>query len=155
MKVKPQRNRNIVVPTVYYLSKQNIYQIIHQRFGRVSIFRLKLIAIKVLMKGLPKNILDLEEPCPLFILTKATKISRGLIIDVSNFPPGFMLHMDFAFFNVEIIRGFISTFVAICSDTSYLFGFPFIIKLPHFGFLKFLSNTLRNQYKKVALIRVA
>ena len=62
--------------------------------------------------------------------------------------------MDFAFFNVESIRGFTSTFVAICSATSYPFGFPSISKRPPLGILKILVATLRNQDKKVALIRV-
>ena len=69
------------------------------------------------MEGLPENLPELEDPCPICLLTKATKISSGPTTDVSKFPPGFMLQMDFAFFNVESIRGFTSTFVAICSAT--------------------------------------
>ena len=65
-----------------------------------------------------------------------------------------MLQMDFAFFNVESIRGFTSTFVAICSATSYPFGFPSRSKRPPLENLKFLVTALRNQDKKVALIRV-
>ena len=41
VKVKPHRDRNIVVTAVCELSKQNISQLIHQRFGHVSINRLK------------------------------------------------------------------------------------------------------------------
>ena len=40
-KINPQRNMNTVVPTVDSLSKNNIDPLIHQRFERVSIFRLK------------------------------------------------------------------------------------------------------------------
>ena len=65
-----------------------------------------------------------------------------------------MLHMYFFFFNVEIIRGFTSTFVGICSYTSHLLGFLSRSKLPPLDFLKFLVNTLCNQDKKVALIQV-
>ena len=57
-KVNPQRNRNIVVPTICGLSKQNISQRIHQWFGHVYITRLKM-AIKVLMEDLSKNLPDL------------------------------------------------------------------------------------------------
>ena len=49
VKVKPQRDRNIVVPTICALSKQNISHIIHQHFGPVSITRLKQMSRKVLM----------------------------------------------------------------------------------------------------------
>ena len=65
-----------------------------------------------------------------------------------------MLQMDFEFFNVESIRGFTSTFVTILPATSYSFGFPYIRKPPPLDTLKFLVTTLRNQDKKVALIRV-
>ena len=76
------------------------------------------MAIKGLMGGLPENIPELEDPCPACLLTKANKIPRGSTTDVSTFAPGFMIQMDFEFFNVEIIRRFTSTFVAICSATS-------------------------------------
>ena len=51
LKVNPHRDINIVVPTVCALSK--IDQLIHQIFGHVYIVRLKLMAIKVLVEGLP------------------------------------------------------------------------------------------------------
>ena len=112
------------------------------------------MARKGLMKGLPENLPELEEPCPICLLTKATKIYRGPITDVSKFVPGFMLQMDFAFFNVESIREFTSTFVDICSATSYPFGFPSISKHPPLDILNFLVTTLKNQDKKVTFIRV-
>ena len=55
------------------------------------------------MYGLPTNLPDLKYPFPICLLTKATKIPRDTIIDVSKFAPGFILHMDFAFFNAESI----------------------------------------------------
>ena len=84
----------------------------------------------------------------------ATKITRGSTTYASKFSPGFMLQMDFAFFNVESIRGFASTFVAICSATSYPYGFPSRSKRPPLDILKFIVTTLRNQDKKVAFVRV-
>ena len=112
------------------------------------------MARKGLMEGLPKNLPELEKPCHICLLTKATKISRGPTTDFSKFPPGFMLQMDFAFFNFESISGFTSTFVDICSATSYPFGFPYRSKRPPIDILKVLVTTLRNQDKKVAFIRV-
>ena len=52
------------------------------------------------MEGIPENLPELEEPYPICILTKATKTPKGPTTDVSNPPPGFMLQMYFAFFNV-------------------------------------------------------
>ena len=52
-KVNPHRDNNIVVPTICVLSKQNLPQLIYQRFGDISITILKLISIKGLIEGLP------------------------------------------------------------------------------------------------------
>ena len=109
---------------------------------------------KGLMEGLPENLLDLEYPCPIFLLTKETKIPIGPKTDVMNSPPEFMLQMYSAFFNVKRIRGFTSTFVAICSATSHPFVFTYRNKSPPLYILKLLVTSLRNQDKKVALIQV-
>ena len=146
--------RSILTETRILLSqlsvdlKKTLSQLIHQRFGHVSINQLKLMARKGLLEGLPENLPELEEPCPICLSTNATKITRGPTTDVSKFTPGFMLQMDLAFFNVESIRGFTSTFVAICSSTSYPIGFPSRIKRPLLDILKFLVTTLRYQDKK-------
>ena len=65
-----------------------------------------------------------------------------------------MFQIGFAFFNVEIIRGFNSNFVAIYSDTSYLFGLPSKSKNPPIEILKIPVTTLRNHNKKVVIIQV-
>ena len=52
-RVNPHREKNIVVPTGFSLSKQKLSLIIHQLFGHVSITRLKLMAKKGLIEGLP------------------------------------------------------------------------------------------------------
>ena len=62
VQVNPHRENNIVVPTVYVLSKQNTSQLIHQSFGRVSINSLKRMARNELMVGIPENIRELEDP---------------------------------------------------------------------------------------------
>ena len=87
-------------------------------------------------------------------MTKAIKISIGTTINVSKISPGFMLQIYFACFDVGSIRGLTSTFVAICSSTSYPFVFPSRIKPLSIDTLKLLVTTLRNQDKKVAFIRV-
>ena len=63
-----------------------------------------------------------------------------------------MLQMYFAFFNVEIIRGFTSIFLAIWSATSYPFGFPSRSKHSPLDILKFPVTTFRNQDKKVSFM---
>ena len=63
-----------------------------------------------------------------------------------------MLQMDFAFLDIESIRGFTSTFVAICSATSYPFGLPSRSKRKPLDIIKFLVTILRNQDKKIAFV---
>ena len=58
------------------------------------------------------------------------------------------------FSNVEIIRGFDLTFVALCCSTSYPFAFPYRIKPSPLDILKCIFTTLRNQDKKLVFIRV-
>ena len=40
------------------------------------------------MEGLPENLPELEEPFPICLFTKETKIPRGPTTDVSKFAPG-------------------------------------------------------------------
>ena len=97
LKLNSQISKIIVVPTVFYLSKQNTPQIIQRRFGHVSISRIKRMARRWLMEGLPENLPDLEYPWPIFFLNKETENFRGPTIYASTPPPKFMLQMDFAF----------------------------------------------------------
>ena len=106
------------------------------------------------MEDIPENLPELEDPFPICLLTNAAKISRGKTIDVSKFATGFILQIDFAFFNAESIREFTSTFESICSDTLCPFVFPSRSKRPPLDILKFIVATLRNQYKKFSFIKV-
>ena len=78
---------------------------------------------KGLMKGLIIKLPDLEEPWPIYLVNKSSKITRGPKIDILNFAPVFMLHMDFELFDIESIFGSTSTFLDIYSSTSYPFEF--------------------------------
>ena len=112
------------------------------------------MARKGLMEGLPENLPELEEPCPICPLTKATKIPRGSTIDVSKFSPRFMLQMYFLFFNVESISGFTSNFVDVCSTTSYTFVLKSRSKFPTLNIFKLIVTTFINQNNKVSFIQV-
>ena len=110
--------------------------------------------IKGLMESIPTNLHDLGYPCPIFLLTDTTIIPRDLTINAWNFAPRFILQMYFAFFNVDCIHGFNSTFLAICSDTSYPVGFPSRIKILPLDVLSFIVVKFRNQERKVVFILV-
>ena len=153
-KVNITRHKNVVVPIIHDISKQNNSQLIHQHFGRVSISIWQLMSKKFIMKGLPKNLPDLEEPWPIRLFTKATKIPIGPNNNVSNIVPVFMLQMNITFFNVESISGFTSNFVSIWSATSQPFCFLSIIKTLLIYIIKFKVNTLRKKDNKFAFVWV-
>ena len=92
--------------------------------------------------GSHQNLPDMEEPLPIWILTKAEKFPEIQPLMSKTPPPGFTIQMDFAIFNVESIRGFTSNFLAICSATSNPFGFTSRTERPNHYILKFLVTTL-------------
>ena len=51
--INPHRDKDIFVPIVCWISKQTLSQLIHKRFGHVSITIIKKMARKGLMEGLP------------------------------------------------------------------------------------------------------
>ena len=65
-----------------------------------------------------------------------------------------MLQINFEICNDEMIRGFTSTFVVICSANSYPFWFPSRRKSWPLDILKCVVTVLKNWNKKVASIRV-
>ena len=65
-----------------------------------------------------------------------------------------MIQMDSAFFNIESIRVFTSTFVVLCFANSCPFTFPSRSKRPPLDILKLFITILRNHDKKVASIQV-
>ena len=74
-------------------------------------------------------------------------------IELSEFAPRFIIQISFAFFNIESIRIFTWTFVAICSAKSHPFEFSSRTNHTHHDTIKLLVATLENQYKNVAFIQ--
>ena len=61
------------------------------------------------MEVIPTNLPDFEEPFPICLLTKSTKIPRDTTIYVLKFASGFIIQMSFSFLDIKIIRGFNSS----------------------------------------------
>ena len=55
------------------------------------------MARKVFKEGIPENLPEFEEPCPICLLTKVTKITPCLTTDTSKSSSGFILHIYFDF----------------------------------------------------------
>ena len=97
VKANPQRNIDIVVPTICVLYNNNIYKLIYQQIGHVSITTLQRMVSKGHMEVLLTNLPHLEESLPIRLLNKATKIPIDTNIDVSKFTSRFMIQIDFSF----------------------------------------------------------
>ena len=104
-------------------------------FGHYSITRLKLMARKELMEGFTENIPGFEQICPIYILTKTTKITKGTTTDVSIFPLGSFFRWNFPFSMLKA-SVYLPQILCLYSTTSYPFGLPSRSKRPPFGILK-------------------
>ena len=84
---KPYCSKESVTPTVCCISNQTLSQLVHKHFGSVSTPQLKYIEEKVLTKGVPINLPELDEPCEICLLLNETKITRVTTFDASKFDP--------------------------------------------------------------------
>ena len=87
------------------------------------------------------------------VVTRNFRMSRGGRLHLDGNKKGYELAEHIST-KVEVNPRMLSTFVAICSATSYPFGFPSRSKRPTLYILKFLVTKLRNQDNKVAFIIV-
>ena len=112
------------------------------------------MARKWLMGGLPKHFPGLEEPCPIFLLIKATKIPRASNhFCLKIFP---WVHASDGVFVFQCWKH-LWMYLDFCGyKLCYFipFGFPYWIKLPTLDILKFLVTTLSNQDKIVTFVQV-
>ena len=88
------------------------------------------------------------------MVTKAHKLPRGALVDKTHMPPFSTLHLDFHFYNVKSIRGFVSALAAVCSSTSYPFNFPTKSRSPPIEITLYLIRTIRSMGYQVLFIQV-
>lgn len=62
--------------------------------------------------------------CPACLLVKGAKLRRNLTTSLANLRPGQLLMIDFAFFNVQSLRGYKSYLSITCQATGCTFTYP-------------------------------
>jgi hypothetical protein len=97
---------------------------------------------------------DFNCSCAICNLTKATKVPRGKLVDVTKLPPFQRLHVDFSFFGVTSLRGYTTALDIACGSTSYPFGFPTKSKTPPLILFEWFVKTIRSMGYQVIFIRV-
>ena len=134
------------------MSSRRLGQLVHQKWGHQSNKQLNQLARRGLIDEMPRSIPELEDDFPICTMTKATKLPQNPSIDVTDFAPGFLLHMDFTFVDVLSICHFTALLGISDAATSYPFGFPVRSKRPPLDVVSWLIRVLRNQGKKCAYV---
>ena len=74
-----------------------------------------------------------------------TTLTKGKTVDTSNFQPGELIQMDFAFCNVTSIRIFTSMITVVHAKIIILWVFPTAYKLDPVRIIRFILTTLNNE----------
>ena len=73
-----------------------------------------------------------------------TNFNKGKTVNTSNLQPGELIHMDFDFYNVTYIHGFISMLTVVCANTRMLWVLPTASKRAPVHIVCFIMTTLMN-----------
>lgn len=104
--------------------------------------------------SLLKGIEEWNCTCFICMLQKPHKLPKGKLEDKTNLPPFMRLHLDFHFYNIKSIRGFVSALAIVCASTSYPFNFPTKCRAPPLDIFKYLIRTIRSMGFQVVFIKV-
>ena len=132
------------------------YMVLHLLLQHAS----KSMILKIIKSNSLSDIPDFSKignfdcSCAICNISKATKLPKGKLVDVTNLPPFQRLHIDFSFFGVTSLRGYTTALDITCASTSYPFGFPTKSKSPPLDLFKWFVTTIRNMGHQVTFIRV-
>ena len=83
-----------------------------------------------------------------------TTLTKGKTVDTSNFQPGELIQMDFAFCNVTSIRIFTSMITVVHANIIILWVFPTAYKRDPVRIIRFILTTLNNEEHLWKIVRV-
>ena len=82
-----------------------------------------------------------------------TTTKKGKTVNTSKLQPGELFHMDFAFYNVNSIRGFTSMLTLVCSKTRMLWVYPTAPKIASVRIIRFILTTIMNKQHPCKRVR--
>jgi hypothetical protein len=134
------------------------YQLLHLGTNHMSqgvlLEMIKNKTLTDLPTAVPQHLNKYNCDCWICHLAKPRKLHRGPLTDKTNLPPFTRLHLDFAFFGVESIRGFHSALTLVCGSTSYPFSIPTRSRAPPIDIFRYIIRCLRSLGWNVVFIRV-
>lgn len=129
-------------------------QLIHQKCGQFFHGRITELAKNKFIDGLPVNIPQLTETCPICIATKSNHHPRKQPRDYTLLKPGQQMHMDFYFVPVVSIRGNIAMLCIKCAHTKKAWCFPCPNKRTPLDIVSFFIRFLEKDGIYILEIRV-
>ena len=132
------------------------WELIHLRLLHPSEIFTKPMCHNQTLDGLPKHCTNKiqKSPCTICYTVKMTTINKGKIVDTSNLQPGELVHMNFAFYNVNPINGFTSVLAVVCAKTRMLRLFLTAPKRAPVHIICFILKTLKNEQHPCKRVRV-
>ena len=118
--------------------------IIHFRLLHRSKSVMKAMCRHQTLDGLPKHCPNKmnKSTCTICYTEKMITLSKGTTSETSNFQPGEIIHMYFAFYNVTSICGFTSMITVICAKTRTIWVCRTASKLSPVRIICFVLTTL-------------
>lgn len=90
--------------------------LIHLKFECRNHRTLKHMHLTQALAQMPPVVLQ-KTPCPICLLVKNTRLKKNKETSMGNFVPGELMMMDFAYFSVTSIRGYVDYFSITCQAT--------------------------------------
>lgn len=125
----------------------------HLKFGFRNMKNILHMKKHSSLKNLPSKLQELPFACPICVKCNQPRLRRNPPLPINMLRPGQMLQMDFAFFNVQSVRGFTSYLSCDCVLTKYSFRFCTRRKRSPVDIIRWILLTLKKQNKIVIFVR--
>ena len=138
-----------------YSNKHPIsWDLIHRLILHPSDGVMKSMCRHQTLNGLPKHCPNKinKAPCTIWYTAEMTNVNKGTIFDTINLQPGELIHMEFSFYNVTSISGFISMLTVVCAKTIIIWVFRTAPKRSSFRIILFILTTMNNEQHPCKLI---
>ena len=126
--------------------------IIHLKFGCRNHKSLRHMHLTKAIDNMPHVSLP-KAPCPVCLIVKNTRVHTSKKTDMGTFKPGQLMMMDFGFFSVTSVRGYVAYFSVTCQATGYGFVFPVPNKRPPLSLISWIAETMKRLDRQISFAR--
>ena len=126
--------------------------IIHLKFGCRNHKSLRHMHATKAIDHMPQVALP-KISCPICLLVKNTRLKKNRETNMGPFKPGQLMMMDFAYFSITSIRGYVAYFSITCQSTGYGFVFAVPNKRPPLSLIAWIAECLKRQGRPISFVR--